>query len=97
MKRVFSVIALAALLALAIPGAAQAHRYRHHHHHAWGWWCCCCCYYPGWHHHHHWWRGHGWRHHGWGRHYGWYDPHVWGPVHASTDFMADRLNRGQPG
>jgi hypothetical protein len=56
MRHIFSGMALAALIAVAMPGTAQAH-YRHHHHY-WANWCCCCCYYGGWHRHHHhrWWR-----------------------------------------
>jgi hypothetical protein len=57
MRRIFSGMALAALIAVAMPGTAQAH-YWHRHHHHWANWCCCCCYYGGWHRHHHhrWWR-----------------------------------------
>ena len=39
MKHLLTGVALAALVALAMPGAAQAHRM--HHHHGWccyGWW-----------------------------------------------------------
>jgi hypothetical protein len=95
MRSILTGIALAALVALAMPGAAQAHYYRHHHH-ASTWWCCCCCYYPVWHRHH--WRGHhGWRHHRWHGWYGSSEPYGWGPAHAATDFMASGLNRGQLG
>jgi hypothetical protein len=56
MRRIFSGMALAALIAVAMPGTAQAHYWHRHHH--WANWCCCCCYYGGWHRHHHhrWWR-----------------------------------------
>jgi hypothetical protein len=95
-KSILSGLALAVLLAIAMPGAAQAHYWKHRHHQGGTmWWCCCCCYYPGWH-HHHWWRHHGW-HHDWHRRYGWSEPYGGGAVYGPTDFTGGRLNRGQLG